>query len=57
MIFFKDNVKLKSNDAENPALHQITKHSKRKQLFLIVIIFHNISVYLYFIKEMQLWLE
>ncbi len=33
MIFFKDIVKLKSNDAENPALHQITTHSKRKQLF------------------------
>ncbi len=33
MIFFKDNVKLKSNDAENPALHQITTHSKENSYF------------------------
>ncbi len=37
-----------SNDAENPALHHRNKlhlqiYSHRKQLFYIVIIFHNIT--------------
>ncbi len=42
-----------SNDAENSALHHRNKlhlkiYSDRKQLFSIVIIFHNIPVLLYF---------
>jgi len=46
-----------SNDAENSALHNRNKlhfriYYNRKQLFIIVIIFHNITVF-FLIKYMQ----
>ncbi len=45
-----------SNDAENTAAHHINKlhytvDSHRKQLFLIAIIFHNITVFTVFLVK------
>ncbi len=50
-----------SNDAENSTLHHRNKlhftiYSQRKQLFLIIIIFHNITIFTVFtVKQMQPW--
>ncbi len=46
------------NDAENSALHHRNKllfkiYSKRKELFEIVIIFHNITVFTVFLMKIS----